>query len=78
MTIIEIILLVVGAIALLLAYQAHHNGVTIAAQAKADIATAKTDLTATVHSLETRIVALESKAAPVASQTPPAAPTAAT
>ena len=79
MTLIEIVLLVVAVLAGLLAYQAHKNGLSLEAQAKADVATAKADVTAAVHALELRIVALETKAkaavtAPAPSPTAPSAP----
>lgn len=87
MTLIEIVLLVVAVLGGLLAYQAKHNGLTIAAQAKADVADAKAEATTLAHDLEVRVVALETKVglihaapeptAPAAAPTPAAAPPAA-
>ncbi len=88
MTMIEIVLLVAAALAGLIAWQAHKNGLSFSAEAKADLATAKSDATTAVHALELRVVALETKiglvkaAAPApapapasTASTPPASPT---
>lgn len=77
MSIIEIVLFVVAIAGGLLAYQAHRNGLCIAAQANADVATAKADATAAAHALELRVVALETKLGLIKSvtvTTSPAAP----
>jgi hypothetical protein len=77
MTVIEIVVLVVAALGLLLAYQAHHNGLSISAQAKADVAQAKSEATTLAHDLEVRVVALETKVGLAKASTPaPAAPAA--
>lgn len=61
MTIAEIIFLVLAIAAGYVAYQAKHNGVTFAAQAKTDVADAKAEATQLAHDLELRVVALETK-----------------
>ena len=74
MTAIEIILAIVAVLGLALAYQAHHNGLSISAEAKADIATAKADATGLVHDIELRVVALETKVGLVKAAPPTPAP----
>jgi hypothetical protein len=74
MTIIEVVLLIVAILGVLLAYQAHHNGLSISAEAKADIATAKADATSLVHDIELRVVALETKVGLVKAAPPTPAP----
>ena len=69
--VIFIALLIVGAIA----YQAHHNGVAIGAQAKADIATAKADVAKDVAILKTDIEVLKAKISPVPTVAAPVSPT---
>lgn len=80
---IEIVLFIALAIVGLIAYQAHHKGVTLAAQAKIDIATAKADIQSDLALLKTKIAVLETKvgtsitmtatsAAPVTSPAPSA------
>lgn len=80
MNIIEIILLVIAVLGVLLGYQAHRNGLSISAQANADVATAKADAEDAVHALELRIVSLETKigitGVTITTVKPPAAATA--
>jgi len=74
MNIIEVVLLIVSVLGVLLAYQAHHSGLSISAQAKADVAQAKTEATTLAHDLELRVVALEAKIEALVSKPAPPAP----
>ena len=75
MTFVEIVLAIVAILGVLLAYQAHHNGLSISAEAKADLATAKADVTTGIHALEVDVATLKAKVEGLISKpTPTVAP----